>query len=129
MTNASEYKKGKLPIFSAFIAYFPRAIKELTRLSVYGAQKHNRSDFSDRSFLDETLYPLEGYDDAQMRHKVDRVIHGEWNDEDEFYHRVQEAWNAMVALEKFLLNKEPKKAGNEEFCITTSSAKWHWTDW
>jgi hypothetical protein len=77
-------RKG-IPIYTGFIAYFPRAIAAVAKLSLVGGIQHGQTA--------ETLHwnrDLSGDElDAMMRH----IIDGDWE---------QVAWRAMANLEKKL---------------------------
>jgi len=94
---------GKPPVYRGFMAYFPRAIREVAKVSQYGLEKY-KAKWGDKTFLtldkDRLL-------DALGRHMVDRVIEGEVNYPDgELLHRAQIAWEAMAQLEIYLLERE-----------------------
>jgi hypothetical protein len=103
--EAAAAKAAKLPIFQGCIAYFPRALAEVAKVSDFGAKKHGFK-LSDKGFLDPR-YTEEGYQDAICRHIVGRLMDGEVNAADgDLYHRAQLAWNALASLERFLLELE-----------------------
>lgn len=103
-TPVSE-KSAKLPVMQGVLAYFPRALKEVARVSAYGASKH-AADLSEKGFL-RPEYTPEMYLDAIGRHILDREIEGEINHKDgDLLHRAQLAWNALASLEKYLLEME-----------------------
>ena len=78
-----------IPIYSGFVAYFPRAIAEVSRISLVGGIQHGQTP--------ETLHwdrPKSGDElDAMMRHIIDE----DW---------AQVAWRAMANLEKHLEREE-----------------------
>lgn len=87
------------------MAYFPRALKEVARVSDYGAKKHGFK-LSDKGFL-APGYTEEMYQDAIARHIVGRLIEGEVNAADgNLLHRAQLAWNALASLERYLIEQE-----------------------
>jgi hypothetical protein len=109
MNNRAAEKQAKVPITRGCINYFPRALMEVARVSVYGAKKHN-AELNDKGFL-RPEYTLDMYEDAITRHQVALAIEGEINEEDGgLYHRAQRAWNALASLEKFLIEEERKHA-------------------
>lgn len=103
--SALNQKKNKPPVYQGVLAYFPRAIKEVARVSQYGLEKHDL-DWSDKGFL-KPEYPLEMFMDAFSRHMLDLAIEGEINKADgELLHRAQVAWGALASLEKYLIERE-----------------------
>ena len=77
-------RKG-IPIYTGFIAYFPRAIAAVAKLSLVGGIQHGQTAETlhwDRSKSGDEL-------DAMMRH----ILDGDWE---------QVAWRAMANLEKKL---------------------------
>ncbi|MCI0558747.1 MAG: DUF5664 domain-containing protein [Nitrososphaera sp.] len=87
------------------IAYFPRALKEIAKVSAHGAIKYGIS-LSDKDFL-KPDYTVDGYLDAVSRHILDLEIEGEINHKDGgIYHRAQIAWNALASFEMFLVEQE-----------------------
>lgn len=81
-TDAKERKA--IPVYSGFVAYFPRAIAEVAKVSRIGNEQHNPGTplHWDRSKSGDEK-------DALMRH----ILEGEW---------AQVAWRAMANLEKEL---------------------------
>lgn len=78
-----------LPVYTGFVAYFPRAMAEVSRISLLGGIQHGQTP--------ETLHwdrPKSGDElDAMMRHILDK----DW---------AQVAWRAMANLEKHLEREE-----------------------
>jgi len=99
--NAQE-RKG-IPIYSGFIKYFPKAIREVAKVSKAGSEQHNPGQplSWDRSKSPDEL-------DALGRHLVDNaddiVL-----DDDEILHLAKIAWRAMAALQKALEQLEAEK--------------------
>lgn len=89
-------KAGKLPVGLGVFAYFPLALREVARVSDFGANKH-KVDIRERGFANhEASY----YEDAMARHALNRYVSGEVNREDgDVYELAQIAWNAMAALQ------------------------------
>lgn len=98
-TNYQPVKKFKLPIdaktrktipaYTGFVKYFPRAITEVSRVSMIGGIQHGQTPQTlhwDRAKSGDEL-------DAMMRHILDE----DW---------AQVAWRAMANLEKFLEREE-----------------------
>ena len=78
-----------IPVYTGFVKYFPRAIAEVSRISLIGGIQHGQTP--------ETLHwdrPKSGDElDAMMRHIIDE----DW---------AQVAWRAMAHLEKYLEREE-----------------------
>ena len=78
-----------IPVYTGFVAYFPRAMAEVSRISLLGGIQHGQTP--------ETLHwdrPKSGDElDAMMRHILDK----DW---------AQVAWRAMANLEKHLEREE-----------------------
>jgi hypothetical protein len=103
--KSAEEKATKVPVWQGCIQYFPRALKEVAKVSEFGAKKHGFK-MSDKGFLDPR-YTEEMYQDAIARHIVAKLIEGEVNEADgNLYHRAQLAWNALASLERFLIELE-----------------------
>ncbi len=109
---ATAKKYGKLPIYHHVIFRFPRALREVAKVSEMGNRRHGRPD--DLESVD-TIFTVPHaewvYKNAMMRHIVDRAIEGEVNEQDEgVLHAAQIAWNAMCDLEVMLRQAEEKPA-------------------
>lgn len=103
--KALAQKRAKPPIYQGLLAYFPRALREVAKVSRFGSEKHD-TPMSEKGFLGDN-YPTEGYVDAVGRHILDRAIEGEINEADGGqYHLAQVAWDALAALERVLIEKE-----------------------
>lgn len=109
ITARAKEKAAKPAAFWGVLYYFPRALKEVAKVSKFGTEKHGVA-LRDRGFLDPK-YPIEGYDDAVIRHSMDFAIDGKFNPADgNMRHRAQRAWNALAALEKELIEEENERA-------------------
>jgi hypothetical protein len=90
-TDAKERKR--IPIYSGFLKYFPRAVAAVAELSLIGNDQHNPGKplHWDRSKSGDEA-------DALMRHlmECDAV------DKDGVPHAVKVAWRGMALAEKFL---------------------------
>ena len=78
-----------IPAYTGFVKYFPRAITEVSRISMIGGIQHGQTPETlhwDRAKSGDEL-------DAMMRHIIDE----DW---------AQVAWRAMANLEKFLEREE-----------------------
>lgn len=78
-----------IPAYTGFVKYFPRAITEVSRISMIGGIQHGQTPQTlhwDRAKSGDEL-------DAMMRHIIDE----DW---------AQVAWRAMANLEKYLEREE-----------------------
>ena len=90
--------RKNIPVYSGFIAYFPRAICAVAELSRIGNEQHNPGKplHWDRSKSGDEK-------DALMRHLLDQTIDGDnAADTDGVLHATKKAWRAMADLEKIL---------------------------
>ena len=88
-------ERKRIPVYTGFINYFPRAIAAVAKLSLIGGIQHGQTAETlhwDRSKSGDEL-------DAMMRH----VLDGDWE---------QVAWRAMANLEKKLENGDAGKSKN-----------------
>jgi hypothetical protein len=88
------------PVYSGFVKYFPRAMREVARVSYIGNEQHNPG-----SPLHWDRSKSKDEPDAMMRHLIDHVL-GEEIDTDECLHLAKVAWRAMANLEKYLEENE-----------------------
>lgn len=110
-THTNEGKKddgGKPPVFSGCFQYFPRALKEVAKVSGYGAEKYDL-DFDDKNFL-RVEDARRRYTDAMGRHFLDESAVGVL-DESGQRNDAMVAWNALARLEVALIEQE--KDGDE----------------
>ena len=106
----AQVKAAKTAAFYGLLYYFPRALAEVAKVSMFGAGKH-KVPLTDRGFLSDK-YPLPMFDDAEVRHILARAVEGEVNKEDgNMLHRAQAAWNALAGLEKLLILLEEHEKG------------------
>jgi hypothetical protein len=93
--KAKKYDSGKPPVVQGFFKYFPRAIKSVAMLSLYGITKYETS-FKERNFAGLEAERLE---DAEGRHILDQAIDGDYDPESGLLHKIHKAWEAMADLE------------------------------
>lgn len=95
MTEEAQKRKNT-PIFSGVIKYFPRAIKEVSRVSQAGNDQHHPGTplHWDRSKSTDE-------EDALMRHLTDHAS-GTIYDTDGQLHMAKVCWRSMASLEKLL---------------------------
>ena len=90
LPNDAQTRKT-IPAYTGFVKYFPRAITEVSRISMIGGIQHGQTPETlhwDRAKSGDEL-------DAMMRHIIDE----DW---------AQVAWRAMANLEKYLEREEDK---------------------
>lgn len=98
-------------VWNGVIARFPRAMKEIARVSEFGAEKY-KVPLSDMSYLD-CGKPDTGnfYLCKASRHMLDERLDGTYNPSDgNMVHRAQAAWNLLASLEALLKGKEDDQA-------------------
>lgn len=98
--NGIKYDDGKAPVDKGFLAYFPRAILEVARISQMGSKKYTWGGW--KTVEDG----LQRYRDAEARHVLMEYIEGETDKESEMLHAAHRAWNAMAQLELLLIERE-----------------------
>lgn len=106
--GAAKYDQGKPRIGSLFLAYFPRAIREVTAVSEFGAQKYG-AEPEDKGFL-EVENAHRRYTDGLVRHLMAELQGDTYNREDGLVrHDAQVAWNALARLEIALIAEEEER--------------------
>ena len=87
--------RKRRPIYTGVLKYFPKAIRELSRVSLAGNEQHHPSKplHWDREKSND-------HEDALVRHLVDHSVNP--LDEDGMYHLSKVAWRSLAALETFL---------------------------
>ena len=97
-SNKAKERKGT-PVFSGVLAYFPLAIKEVSKASKAGNDQHNPGTplHWDRSKSGDEL-------DALTRHLLDHSINPV--DDDGVLHLTKVCWRALAALQKELEKKQ-----------------------
>lgn len=98
-TPGAKLDAGKIDVYRGGIAYFPRALEAIARVSEKGARKYSWKGW------EKVANGVVRYTAAMMRHilKEDR----EEIDPDTMEpHIAQTAWNAMARLELYLRDKE-----------------------
>jgi hypothetical protein len=88
----SKLDAGKIEFFNHLLTYFPTALRAVTEVSAYGAQKYTRMGWA--SVPDG----VHRYTEALCRHLMAEA-EGEERDESGLYHDAQVAWNALARLE------------------------------
>ncbi len=101
LSAAMVAKYAKVPVVQGVMARFPRALREIAIVSVFGAKKHEQPVDS-MSYLD-AFDAKNVYLNAEMRHMLAEATEGPINHEDgNLLHKAQKAWNALADLEVFL---------------------------
>jgi hypothetical protein len=87
------------PVFSGCLAYFPNALKEVSKASLAGNKQH-----LDRQPLHWDKSKSTDHADALVRHLLD---HSENPiDDDGVLHLAKTAWRALALLEQYLDNEK-----------------------
>jgi hypothetical protein len=100
--NKAQIRKAT-PIYSGVLAYFPRALAEVSRASLAGNKQHldGQPLHWDRSKSKDQL-------DAATRHLIDHAK-GIFIDDDNVYHLGKSAWRILAELEIILEQNEKQK--------------------
>ena len=91
---------GKAPILSGVIQYFPRALREVAKVSQYGMTKYTWKGW------EAVPNGVVRYGDALARHLVDEGIEGPIDPSTRLRHAAQVAWNSLARLELILKEEE-----------------------
>lgn len=95
-------KRKNTPVFSGVIAYFPRAIQEVARVSQIGNDQHHKGEP-----LHWDMSKSQDEADAGLRHAIDHAM-GNPVDDDSALHLGKKAWRALAELERYLISQEDK---------------------
>lgn len=95
------------PVFRGCIAYFPRALAEVSRVSAKGNAQHHP---------DKPLHwdkaKSRDHADALMRHLMDSTVHE--LDDDGQLHLGKVAWRALALLETYLEGRDAKQVAKPD---------------
>jgi hypothetical protein len=94
-----DQERKNTPVYSGFVAYFPRAIEEVARVSLIANEQHNPGQ---PLHWDKTKSMA--HKDSGLRHEID-IAKGEVMDDDGTLHLAKKAWRAMADLEIYLENE------------------------
>jgi hypothetical protein len=94
---------GKAPIMQGVIQYFPRALREVSRVSLFGANKYAWKGW------EEVPNGINRYSDALGRHLLAETVEGPIDDETKLLHAAQVAWNSLARLELIIRERENRK--------------------
>ena len=90
--------RKSMPVYSGVLAYFPDALKEVSKCSLAGQKQHNHGDSlywdKSKSLVNE---------DALVRHLIDHSLNP--IDDDGVLHLAKVAWRALASLQVYLDNK------------------------
>lgn len=102
MTDKAKYRKS-MPVFSGVLSYFPKALKEVSRVSQRGNEQHHPDKplHWDRNKSTDEL-------DALTRHLIDHSV--DPIDDDGQLHIAKVAWRALAYLEKYLEDRDESNA-------------------
>lgn len=99
MTGAVKYDGGKPLPYKGTINYFPRAIKEVARVSEFGSKKYAWDGWR------QVENGRERYLEALVRHLLEHPI-DPIDRETGHAHMAHVAWNALAVLELILQEEE-----------------------
>lgn len=94
---------GKAPISQGVLQYFPRALQEVSMVSLVGAKKYAWKGW------EAVSDGVNRYSDALGRHLLAEAIEGEIDSDTGMLHAAQIAWNALARLELMKRKKEQEK--------------------
>lgn len=98
----SKLDSGKAPILQGCIGYFPRALEEVARVSLVGANKYSWRGW------ESVPDGINRYGDALCRHLLAEAVEGDYDSGPGgtgLRHAAQIAWNSLARLE-LILRKE-----------------------
>jgi len=89
------------PVFSGVLAYFPDALKEVSKCSLAGQKQHNQGDklYWDKDKSNDNA-------DALVRHLIDHSVNP--IDDDGVLHLSKVAWRALAVLQIYLEKQNGK---------------------
>ena len=93
----TDEQRKQIPIYSGFIAYFTRAIREIARVSNLSNEQHNQAGEPIHWAKEKSPNEL----DSMMRHLCD-MAQGIEYDELGIKHEAKVAWRALANLERSL---------------------------
>ena len=103
--GAIKYDAGKAPIFRGIVSYFPRAVREVAKVSGFGASKYAWAGWEG---VDDGF---NRYSDAMVRHIIAEG-EGESVDPDSgLLHAAHTAWGALARLELMLRERKEGLGG------------------
>ncbi len=113
----TDKERKSLPVWSGVVAYFPKALLEVARVSMVGNQQHNPG---------QPLHWARGKSmnqlDTEMRHAMDHHCFGTVRDTDGTMHLAKRAWRALADLE--LAIEAEQKAAPPPAALNPSPVFW-----
>jgi len=91
--------RKSMPIYSGVLAYFPDALKEVSKCSLAGQKQHNQGD---KLYWDKNKSTDNA--DALVRHLIDHNKNP--IDDDGILHLAKVAWRALATLQIYLDSKQ-----------------------
>lgn len=109
----SKLDDGKIPVWQGLLDYFPRAIEDVARVSMLGANKYSWKGW------EQVPDGVVRYRNAMARHITKEAIEGPWDVSSlldpkisaKVRHLTQVAWNALAALELTLRQESSAQQG------------------
>lgn len=92
---------GKVQVMRGAIKYFPRALRAVAAVSMFGASKYAWNGW------EEVPDGVQRYDDALGRHQTDESIDGLYTPDSKLLHAAHVAWNALARLDLMLKEGTP----------------------
>ncbi|MBI4396861.1 MAG: hypothetical protein HY548_07185 [Elusimicrobia bacterium] len=90
---------GKAPVVRGVLCYFPRALKAVAGVSLFGATKYTWNGW------ESVPDGVQRYTDALGRHLINEAIDGPVTPDSQLLHAAHVAWNALARLELMLREK------------------------
>lgn len=100
LPNKATQRKAT-PVFSGVLAYFPDALKEVSKCSLAGQKQHNQGD---KLYWDKDKSTDNA--DALVRHLIDHSVNP--IDDDGVLHLSKVAWRALAVLQIYLDKRDGK---------------------
>jgi hypothetical protein len=104
LTSSSKDDSGKDMLYSLCLAYFPRALAEVAKVSKFGLEKYGAQP-EDKGFL-KIPNGWRRFTDALVRHLKDELKETYNPVDGNMRHDAQVAWNALARLEMALIEGE-----------------------
>lgn len=101
-TPGSKLDAGKSPVLQGALQYFPRALRAVSTVSNFGAQKYSWRGW------ESVPDGINRYGNAQARHLLDEATDGPLAPDSGLLHAAHGAWNALARLELILKEQEKK---------------------
>jgi hypothetical protein len=102
--GATKYDGGKPAVYQGAIGYFPRAIREVSAVSTFGASKYAWKGW------EQVPDGFNRYSDALGRHLLQEASGEDIDGDSGLLHAAQVAWNALARLELKLRENELQRS-------------------